>query len=105
MSYREVSLEEIREVIRLWLAGHGIMPLAARLGPDPKTVRRYVAGEVLRTLDEARAWARMWCLAEAGERLHSHTQRRPREHFLAQASNQSRSRGAVPGRTESPRGS
>lgn len=42
MAYREVSMEEIREVIRLWLAGHGIKPMAARLGLDPKTVRRYV---------------------------------------------------------------
>jgi transposase len=36
-------MEEIREVVRLWQAGHGIKPVAARLGLDPKTVRRYVS--------------------------------------------------------------
>src|ERR1700682_39749 len=39
------------------------------------------AGEVLTTIDEARAHARHWCLEEYGLRRHSRTQRRPREHF------------------------
>lgn len=43
MAYREVSMEEIREVIRLWLAGRGIQPTALQVGLDRKTVRRYVA--------------------------------------------------------------
>jgi len=32
---------EIREVLRLWLAGRGKKPIARQLGLDPKTVRRY----------------------------------------------------------------
>jgi hypothetical protein len=39
------------------------------------------AGEVLTTIDEARAHARHWCREEYGLRRHSRTQRRPREHF------------------------
>jgi len=39
------------------------------------------AGEVLTTLDAARAWARHWCLNDYGLRRHSRTQRRPLEHF------------------------
>jgi len=39
------------------------------------------AGEVLTTIDEARAHARHWCFEEYGLRRHSRTQRRPREHF------------------------
>jgi len=39
------------------------------------------AGEVLTTLDDARAWSRQWCLEDYGLRRHSRTQRRPLEHF------------------------
>jgi len=42
------------------------------------------AGEVLTTLDEARAWGRHWCLNDYGLRRHSRTQRRPLEHFQAE---------------------
>jgi hypothetical protein len=42
------------------------------------------AGEVLATLDEARAWGRHWCLNHYGLRRHSPTQRRPLEHFQAE---------------------
>lgn len=42
MAYREVSMEEIREVIRLWRAGRGRKPIAALVGLDPKTVRSYI---------------------------------------------------------------
>jgi hypothetical protein len=42
------------------------------------------AGEVLPTLDEARAWGRHWCLNDYGLRRHSRTQRRPLEHFQAE---------------------
>jgi hypothetical protein len=39
------------------------------------------AGEVLTTIDDARAHATQWCREEYGLRRHSRTQRRPREHF------------------------
>jgi len=40
--YREVTMVEITEVLRLWRAGVRKKRIAARLGLDPKTVRRYV---------------------------------------------------------------
>jgi transposase len=42
MAYREVTMLEIKEVLRLWQAGIGKKRIAAQLGLDPKTVRRYV---------------------------------------------------------------
>lgn len=40
--YREVTMIEIQEVLRLWLDGVPKKRIARRLGCDPKTVRRYV---------------------------------------------------------------
>jgi transposase len=46
MAYREVTMVEIKEVLRQWLSGVPKKRIARRLGADPKTVRRYVrAGE------------------------------------------------------------
>ena len=42
MVYREVSVIEVREVLRVWLAGHGVRRTAELAGVDRKTVRRYV---------------------------------------------------------------
>jgi transposase len=42
MSYREVSMIEIREILRLWLLGRGLREVARLSGTDRKTVRRYV---------------------------------------------------------------
>jgi hypothetical protein len=42
MSYREVSVIEIREVLRLWLRGLGLRAVAWLSGIDRNTVRRYV---------------------------------------------------------------
>jgi transposase len=42
MSYREVSVIEIREILRLWLQGLGLREVARLSGTDRKTVRRYV---------------------------------------------------------------
>ncbi|MET9030987.1 hypothetical protein ABZW96_36085 [Nocardia sp. NPDC004168] len=42
MSYREVSVLEIREMLRLWLQGRGLREVARLSGTDRKTVRRYV---------------------------------------------------------------
>lgn len=41
--YREVTMVEVKEVLRLWRAGLPRKRLAAQLGLDPKTVRRYLA--------------------------------------------------------------
>jgi hypothetical protein len=40
--YREVRMVEVTEVVRLWRDGVPKKRIAARLGLDPKTVRRYV---------------------------------------------------------------
>src|SRR5262245_17842420 len=48
MAFREVAMVEVREVLRLWLAGGKKKRIAARVGFDPKTVRRYIdAGQSL----------------------------------------------------------
>jgi transposase len=43
MAFREVSVTEVREVLRGWLAGAGLRTVAGRAGVDRKTARRYVA--------------------------------------------------------------
>lgn len=42
MAYREVTMLELKEVLRLWMSGVGKKPIAAQLGLDVKTVRRYL---------------------------------------------------------------
>lgn len=42
MSYREVSVIEIVEMLRLWLQGLGLREVARLSGSDRKTVRRYI---------------------------------------------------------------
>src|SRR4051812_29491709 len=43
MAYREVTMVEIKEVLRLWRAGTPKKRIAAQLPLDVKTVRRYIA--------------------------------------------------------------
>jgi hypothetical protein len=42
LMYREVSVTEIREVLRAWLSGRGLRVVAAQAGVDRKTARRFV---------------------------------------------------------------
>src|SRR5580658_6402465 len=42
MAYREVTMVEIKEVLRLWRAGTPKKRIAAQLALDVKTVRRYI---------------------------------------------------------------
>ena len=44
---------EIREVLRAWLAGHGLRVVATQAGVDRKTARRYVEAAVAAGLDRA----------------------------------------------------
>jgi transposase len=46
MAYREVTMLEVKEVLRLWRSGAGKKRIAAELGLDVKTVRRYVRAAV-----------------------------------------------------------
>ena len=43
MGFREVSVVEVKEVLRGWLEGSGLRTVAERAGVDRKTARRYVA--------------------------------------------------------------
>jgi hypothetical protein len=49
--FREVSVIEVHEVLRAWLAGMGLRRVAALAGVDRKTARRYVAAAVAAGLD------------------------------------------------------
>lgn len=51
MSFREVRVHEIREVLRLWLRGEGQRSIARRAVVDRKTVRRYVEAALACGLD------------------------------------------------------
>jgi transposase len=42
VAFREVRVNEIREVLRCWVAGDGLRTAAERAGVDRKTARRYV---------------------------------------------------------------
>ncbi|NLH70417.1 MAG: IS21 family transposase, partial [Brooklawnia sp.] len=42
MGFREVTVIEVREVLRGWLEGAGLRTVAERAGVDRKTARRYV---------------------------------------------------------------
>ncbi len=42
MAYREVTMLEVKEVLRLWVGGVALKRIAAQLGLNVKTVRRYV---------------------------------------------------------------
>ena len=46
MPFREVTMIEVKEVLRLWLAGAAKKRIAAQVGLDPKTVRRYVRAAI-----------------------------------------------------------
>lgn len=42
MGFKEVSVFEIKEVLRSWLQGQGLRTAAERAGVGRKTARRYV---------------------------------------------------------------
>jgi hypothetical protein len=46
MPYREVTMFEVKEVLRLWFTGVAKKRIAAQLGLDPKTVRHYIKAAV-----------------------------------------------------------
>ena len=51
MAFREVRVFEVREVLRLWLAGEGLRSVERLSQVDRKTVRRYVDAAVALGLD------------------------------------------------------
>ena len=46
MTFREVSVVQVREIIRQWLAGSGERPIARAAGVSRNTARRYIAAAV-----------------------------------------------------------
>jgi transposase len=42
MAYRELTVVEVREILRRWRSGASLRDIAASMGADRKTVRRYV---------------------------------------------------------------
>jgi transposase len=72
--------------------GFHVDPTRVRAPRDKARVERSVqtvqddcyAGEDLASLEEALSHGTLWCLEEYGMRIHTTTQRRPREHFEAE---------------------
>ena len=46
MAFREVTVVQIKEVLRRWLRGEGERTIAKGVGVDRKTARRYIAGGI-----------------------------------------------------------
>jgi len=42
MAYREVTMIEVKEVLRQWLSGHSRKGMAKWVGLDRNTIRRYL---------------------------------------------------------------
>jgi hypothetical protein len=53
MAFREIPMYEVREVLRLWLAGYGYRTMEPMVRPDRKTIRRIVETAVEEGLDRA----------------------------------------------------
>lgn len=43
MAYRELTMLDVRELLRRWQSRHGIKAIAREAGIDRKTIRRYIA--------------------------------------------------------------
>lgn len=54
MAFREVSVVVAREILRLWLSGHGFRSIGRLAMVDPKTARRYVKAAIAAGLDRER---------------------------------------------------
>src|SRR3989442_14022166 len=53
MVFREVDVVEIKEMLRLWVRGHGYKAIARLTQMDRKTVRRYVEAALRAGLRQA----------------------------------------------------
>ena len=42
MGYREVSVVQIREILRLWVRGHAVRSIRRQTQTDQETVDRYI---------------------------------------------------------------
>lgn len=89
MSFREVPVHEIREVLRLWLRGEGFRSIERLAMVDRKTVRRYVtaAGECGLVRDGGEQQLTDGLLGQVCERVRPH---RPNGHGQGWAELQAR---------------
>jgi transposase len=53
MTFREVSVVQIKEALRRWLKGEGERPIAHGIGIDRKTARRYITAAIELGLDRS----------------------------------------------------
>jgi transposase len=87
MSYREVSVIEIVEMLRLWLQGLGLREVARLSGTDRKTVRRYVdrarAGGLDRDGGDGQLTDELLAAVIAGVRPHRPTGKSPAWEVIA----------------------
>ncbi len=74
MTFREVRVYEIREILRLWLAGEGLRAIERLACVDRKTVRRYVAAAVECGVDRAAGVEQLGdaVMAQVCERVRPH---------------------------------
>ena len=56
MPYREVRVVDCQEVLRRWLAGDGVRPIARATGLDRKTVRKFVTAALGLGLKPGNPW-------------------------------------------------
>jgi hypothetical protein len=84
MSFREVHVFEVREVLRLWLRGEGLRSIERLSSVDRKTVRRYVEAVVACSLvaDAGEVQITDELIGQICERVRSH---RPDGHGSARA--------------------
>lgn len=84
MSFREVGMFEVKEVLRLHLAGVAKKAIARTVGVDPKTVRRYVAVAaelgIVAPLDDEKLSAVFSALRSEQQREHGASYLACREH-------------------------
>src|SRR5512141_2258112 len=57
MAFREVTMLEVKEILRLWLLGVPKKAIASQLGFDVKTVRRYLAAAKVRGIESTHGLA------------------------------------------------
>jgi transposase len=74
VAFREVGVFEVREVLRLWVRGHGYRGVERLAGVDRKTVRRYVSAAEELGLSRAAGEAQLTDVFMAGvvERVRPH---------------------------------
>ena len=82
MVFREVDVVEVKEMLRLWVRGHGYKSIACLAQMDRKTVRRYVEAAVRAGMTQAGGEAQITD-GLVGEVINAVRPARPGSHGLA----------------------